>query len=95
MDYDYDNFISQVKHLDKEDILTAAWKRHKSLDKSSSMPMKDRLAFQKGVGDLLYWLEKGERPEHITDMEFEKLRPVCESLIRKNQLDPSALDIFP
>ena len=95
MAYDFDAFLSTIKYLDKEDILVAAYKKHKSLDKSSTMyTMEARLTFQKGVQQLLYFLENSEKPPGILDHEFARLKDVCASLIRKGQMEPKVLELF-
>ncbi len=95
MHYDFDAFLSAIKYLDKEDILVAAYKKHKSLDKSSTMyTMEARLDLQNSVGDLLYFLEKNERPPNVKDYNFEKLKPICENLIKKGQMDAGAIKLF-
>jgi hypothetical protein len=95
MHYDFDGFLNLVKFLDKEDILATAYKKHKSLDKFSSMyTTKDRVEFQENISGLLYWLEKNEKPPGLTGREFQKLKPLCENLIRKNQMEKESLDLF-
>jgi hypothetical protein len=95
MAYDFDAFLSTIKYLDKEDILVAAYKKHKSLDKSSTMyTMEARLNFQKGLSGLLFFLENGERLPGLLDHEFASLKPVCESLIRKGQMDKDVIKLF-
>ena len=95
MNYDFDGFLSTIKYLDKEDILTAAYKKHKSLDKPSTMySTKARLDFQSCISGLLFLLENNQKPETITDIEFAKLKPVCESLIRKEQMDADVIKLF-
>jgi hypothetical protein len=95
MDYDFDAFLSAVKYLDKEDILATAYKKHKFLDKPSSMyTLEARMELQNGVQSLLRWLETGQRAAGVSDANFAKLKPVCESLIRKGQLGPEAIALF-
>ncbi len=95
MHYDFDAFLNQIKYLDKEDILETAYKKHKSLDKSSTMySLEGRRNLQDSIQGLLYWLETGQRPPNITDRNFLLLKPLCENLIRKNQLGKEAIEVF-
>ena len=95
MQYDFDTFLNSIKYLDKEDILVTTYKKHKSLDKSSPiMSTEFRLDLQNSISGLLYWLERGERPSNMREVDFIKLKPICESLIRKEQMDSSVLRIF-
>ncbi len=95
MAYDFDDFLSAVKYLDKQDILDAAYKKHKLLDKpSTAYTTAQRLALQHSISELLYWIETGSRPVGINDQNFAKLKPICENLIRKNEIDAKLLAVF-
>ncbi len=95
MTFDFDNFLSAIKYLDKQDILNEAYKKHKLLDKpSSAYTTAQRLSLQHSISELLYWLETGARPEGINDMNFAKFKPVCENLIKKNEMKSETLGIF-
>jgi len=72
---DFDDFLSSVKYLNKEDILDTAYKKHKLLDKYSSIyTTAQRTEFQQGISHLLYFLETGQRPAGISDLEFAKFK---------------------
>lgn len=95
MYYDFDTFLNSVKYLDRDDILTTAYARHKALDKNSTMfTTEARLDLQNSIGQLLYWLEKGECPPGMSDREFLKFKPLCENLVKKNQLEKTLLNVF-
>lgn len=93
--YDFDSFLNSIKYLDKEDILETTYKKHKSLDKSSPMMTTEfRLDLQNSVSGLLFVLEEKQKPLSMKEVEFVKLKPICENLVRKNQLDKTILEIF-
>ncbi len=95
MFHDFDDFLNSVKYLDKEDILETAYKRHKVLDKSTtSMTTENRLDLQNSIKDLLFWLEKNQRPAGLSDLNFAKFKPICENLIKKEQMETNAIDLF-
>jgi hypothetical protein len=95
MQNDFDTFLNSVKYLDKEDILATAYKRHKALDKSTTMyTLEFRLNLQNCISGLLYFLENGQRPQGLNDINFLKLKPICENLIKKGQMGPQVLEIF-
>lgn len=95
MDYGFDAFLNSVKYLDKEDILATAYKKHKSLDKSSAVYSADyRAGLKNSLEGLLYWLERNQRPVNISDLNFQKFRDICQNLVRKGQLEPGALELF-
>lgn len=95
MFYDFDDYLNTIKYLDKEDILSATYKKHKMLDKVSGLDKKEgAMALQNKISGLLFWIEKKEKPAILSEAEFLKLKPICESLIRKNQLEPEALSLF-
>ena len=95
MPNDFDVFLNSVKYLDKEDILATAYKRHKSLDKSTTMyTMEFRLGLQNSISGLLYFLENKQRPDGISDINFLKFKPICESLVKKGQMEPEVIKLF-
>ena len=92
---DFDAFLNSVKYLDKEDILATAYKRHKALDKSSTMyTMEFRLALQKNISGLLLFLENQQRLPEMNDANFILLKPICENLIKKGQMEAEAIKLF-
>lgn len=95
MPSDFDAFLNSVKYLDREDILATAYKKHKSLDKSTTRyTLEYRLGLQNSISGLLYFLEKKQRPTGISDVNFLKLKPVCESLIKKGQMETETIKLF-
>jgi len=95
MPNDFDVFLNSVKYLDKEDILATAYKKHKSLDKSTTQyTLEYRLNLQNSISGLLYFLETKQRPEKINDENFIKLKPICESLIKKGEMEAEVVKIF-
>ena len=92
---DFDDFLSSVKYLDKQDILDMAYKKHKALDKhSTALTTAQRVEFQQSVSDLLYWLETSQRPATIDDRNFGKLKSICENLVKNNQMNQQTLSLF-
>lgn len=95
MPNDFDVFLNSVKYLDKEDILATAYKRHKALDKSTTMyTLEFRLGLQNSISGLLYFLENEQRLAGMRDVDFIMLKPICESLIKKGQMKPEVIKIF-
>jgi hypothetical protein len=95
MPNDFDAFLNSVKYLDKEDILATAYKKHKSLDKSTTMyTMEFRIDLQNAISGLLYFLENGQRLSGMSDVNFALLKPICENLIKKDQMEPGTVKIF-
>lgn len=92
---DFDAFLNAVKYLDKEDILATAYKKHKSLDKSTTMfTLEFRLNLQNSISGLLYFLENKQRLAGMRDVDFALLKPICENLIKKGQMEPEAIEQF-
>ena len=95
MPNDFDVFLNSIKYLDKEDILATAYKKHKALDKSTTQyTLEYRLNLQNSISGLLYFLETKKRPEKISDENFALLKPVCENLIKKGELEAEVVKIF-
>jgi hypothetical protein len=95
MPNDFDAFLNSIKYLDKEDILATAYKKHKALDKSTTQyTLEYRLNLQKDISGLLYFLENGQRLAGMSDVNFALLKPICESLIKKGQMDLNVIKIF-
>jgi hypothetical protein len=95
MPNDFDVFLNSVKYLDKEDILATAYKRHKALDKSTTQyTLEYRLNLQSSISGLLYFLETEKRPEKISDENFLKFKPICESLIKKGEMEADVVKLF-
>ncbi len=92
---DFDAFLNSVKYLDKEDILATAYKRHKALDKSTTMyTLEFRIGLQNSISGLLYFLENKQRLAGMRDVDFVMLKPICENLIKKGQMEPEVIKIF-
>jgi hypothetical protein len=95
MHYDFDTFLNEIKYLDLKDIMDASMKKHKQLDKVSTIDKKEGAAFlQNKISGLLYFLEMNMQSPLLNDDEFIKLKPICESLISKKQLDPQTISLF-
>lgn len=92
---DFDAFLNSVKYLDKEDILATAYKRHKALDKSSTMyTMEFRLGLQNSISGLLYFLENKQRLAGMSNANFTLLKPICENLVKKGQMESDTVKQF-
>ena len=93
--YDFDDFLTIIKFLDREDIIETAHNKHKRLDKASSLNKIDgALALQDKIQGLLYWIQTEKRPPTLSETEFAKFRPICERLITKGQMEAEALHVF-
>ena len=95
MPNDFDVFLNSVKYFDKEDILATAYKKHKSLDKSTTQyTLEYRLNLQNSISGLLYFLENKQRLAGMSDVNFALLKPICENLIKKGQMEEEAIKLF-
>jgi len=93
--YDFEDFLSSIRHLDRQDIHEIANKRFKELEKSKGVAnKKEAIALAKQIEQFLYWLESGRRPPGIDKSEFMKFKPLCQNLIEKKQAKPSYITIF-
>jgi hypothetical protein len=93
--YDFDDFLNTIKHLDLTDALSAAQQRHRELVKTWGVPnRKEALILSDKINGVIYWLETGDQPTHMLPREFVKLKPLCENLIAKQQLKPGTLAVF-
>lgn len=91
----FDDFLSSIKYLDKQDILDTAYKKHQSLGKPSfGLTTRERAEFQQEVSDLLYLLETGQRSPDVSDRNFAKFKFICGNLVKKRQMDKSSLLLF-
>jgi len=93
--YDFEDFINVIKHLDSDDILLTARQKLVQLEKGSVRSKKE------GAGDLIQkikylvsWVRTGKRPSRLADHEFVKLKPVCQSLVAKKQMDSQIIKQF-
>ena len=95
MDYEFDSFLNIVKHLDLDDVIASANARYKQLQKGWGKPnKKDALILSDKIQAMIDLLKTGKRPEHVTDFDLQKLKPVCENLVAKKQIPPEVLKIF-
>ena len=53
------------------------------------------LDFVYRAGQFLFWLRHNAKPDHVSDADWVAYRPICEALIAKGELPPSALAQFP
>ncbi len=92
---DFENFLNTVRYMDYEDAITTADAMATKLEKSPGrMDRKESQIQHNKVRGFLYWIKTGKKPTGLTTQEFLELRPVCENLISKKQLHPTARDIF-
>ncbi len=90
--YDFDYFLSTVKHLDYKDVVLTV---QQQLDKTPQNVKKgEAMEFKTRLSGLLYWLDTGKKNVHFPKFEFIKLRELCENLVAKKQLRASTLKVF-
>ena len=95
MFYDFHSFINEISHLDLQDALATTMKKHKALDKVSRLDRKEGAgALQDKISGLLLFLEEGKRSPLLTDNDLLELKPLCQHLISKKQMDPKVLELF-
>ena len=95
MYYDFGDFLNTVKYLDKPDALSTTYAKHAALDKVSALDKKEGArALQEKISALLLWMETSQKPEALNSDDLAKLKPMCENLVSKKQMDPKALSIF-
>jgi hypothetical protein len=95
MHYDFGDYLNTIKYLDKDDILEISYKKHQSLDKILVLDKKEGgTQLQTNIQYLLFFLEKEQHPSGMTAENFAKLKPICENLIKKNQLAAETINLF-
>lgn len=100
-EYDFDRYLSEIKEKDYFDILKNVEQLGTNVERSSfgcngavGRREAGSLDFSKKSGELLWWLRTGTKPGSCSDLDFQKFKPLCERLVAKGQLKPSALQVF-
>jgi hypothetical protein len=97
---EFDDFLQTVMNMDfvqmhhmvqregqaAQNRLIHATKRHPA-------PLGLR-GYEEALRGMSFWLYSGRRPDGMAASDFEKLRPICQRLIDKGQLKPTALAVF-
>lgn len=90
--YDFDNFLSTIRHLDYPDVIVTV---RAQLNKMAGKATKgDALAFSNKLKGLLQWMQTGKKPRALTQVEFQKFKSLGENLVSKKQLESSVLAQF-
>ncbi len=92
-DLNFSELISAIQEKDKYEILRLA---------QSEATEAEKICEEKGYGQdyveavsgLIYFLRFGQKPDDITDEQFQLFRCVCEKLIAKKQLSPDVSTMF-
>jgi hypothetical protein len=93
--YDFEDFLNVVKHLDQEDIMHVVSEKQEKLAKLSVRSKKEGASdLAEKINAFLFWLKTGKKPSKLSFPDFIKIKPLAESLIRKGQLKPEALKSF-
>jgi hypothetical protein len=92
-EFDFAELIHALQDKDKEDILRLA--EFEAIE-------SEKICEEKGYGydyvdavsGLIYFLRFGQKPDSITNEQFQIFRNICEKLVAKNQLSPDVLTMF-
>jgi hypothetical protein len=90
--YDFDYFLSSVRHLDYKDIKSIATEQLGKL--SSKVKKEEVVSYGRNMQGLLIWMETGKRPRGLSDVEFGKMKAIAENLVAKKQLKKSVMTAF-
>jgi len=98
MEYDVTELLISLLGKSRIDLIHDVRQRLDSTSKlSKSAPLNQRETRSRYVqflGAALYWLESGRKPANLDRHEFERLRPLCEYLIKRGDLKASAVETF-
>lgn len=93
--YNFEDFLNVVKHLDSEDILLAARQKLVQLEKTSVRAKKEGVGeLIQNINDLVAWIKTGKKPTRLAPHEFIKLKPICENLVAKRQMNSTTIKQF-
>ncbi len=92
-DLNFSELITAIQDKDKYEILRLA---------QSEATEAEKICEEKGYGQeyveavsgLIYFLRYGQKPDDITDEQFQLFRSVCEKLVAKKQLLPDVSKMF-
>ncbi|MGD0574698.1 MAG: hypothetical protein ABSB61_04925 [Anaerolineales bacterium] len=101
LDFDFDKLLQRVKDLSYKDILgtcEAEDARAASLERgrrtrAQALAHGSR-EYQDGIGQFLFYMRHGARPDGASEGRFQSYRIVVESLVRRGEYKPEALNIF-
>ncbi len=99
--YDFSKFLDEIKDLDLYEMIKMASERCRILEEASfgvkgavKRRQEGSVEFIANIKELLFWLGNGIKPAGLSDVEFQKFRPLCMNLIAKKQFKPEALVVF-
>jgi hypothetical protein len=99
--FSFQEFISNVINDDYYKIIKKAEQEANDAEKGSfsakgAVKRRDNgsIRYSQQLGGLLFWLHSGTRPFELSEGDFLSLKPICEKLIEKKQLNPETLELF-
>ncbi len=52
------------------------------------------LEFAQRVKQFLFFLRYGEKPDSVSDIDWQSYRPIIEALVKKRQMNDEVMDLF-
>jgi len=100
--FDISEFINMVKDRSYLEIIQTAEQEVRASERLSSGGVKGaRKVRERGAGryeatlkGLLFLLQSGRKPDGVDPDTFASFRPIIENLVAKDQLKPTALEVF-
>ena len=99
--YDPENFISEASTMSLRELINFLNSEVQLLDKiiiKNTCPHKQYQQefsyYWNLLGGYLFFLKSGNKPASLKESDFQRTKPITESLVHKGQLNPSTLSAY-
>lgn len=93
LEFDFSEFIDELKDKDKQVILSLAESEAKEAEKNAEIKGYGQ-DYVEAVTGFIYFLRYQQKPFGINEKHFQMFRPLCQKLILKKQLASDVLKMF-
>ena len=88
-------FLEHVKDKNYKEILALAEKEGTQVERlTHRRRQRESNEYIRLLWGLVFFLIYRKKPEGVSGEEFQLFRPICESLVRKDQMQPDILKLF-
>lgn len=101
-EYNFEKFLDAMLdknaleiQIDASEEAEVAERLSSSSTRGIDKPTKMRIGYyKKRVGEFAFFMRCGIKPGSVDEEDFKLYRPICENLIKRDDLKPSVLDLF-